>query len=148
MTPRRESVGHLQLTRRVVAFVRWRIDTEHLLLRPTADVATPAARTPLACLLIDVGTIRAERSVFSAVALGYRHESDSPGFRKVVTPLISTPGGLRTCAMRRFSEAVQPKSSAKQWADVRRRMSPPHLQSVAQISAELGTHVVTLYSWR
>ena len=50
--------------------------------------------------------------------------------------------------MRRFSEAVQPKSSAKQWADVRRRMSPPHLQSVAQISAELGTHVVTLYSWR
>ena len=50
--------------------------------------------------------------------------------------------------MRRFSEAVQPKSSAKQWADVRRRMSPPHLQSVAQISAELGTHVVTLYNWR
>ena len=27
-------------------------------------------------------------------------------------------------------------------------MSPPHRQSVAQISAELGIHVVTLYSWR
>jgi len=42
--------------------------------------------------------------------------------------------------MRRYSEAVK--------ADVRRRMSPPHWQSVAQISAELGIHVVTLYSWR
>ena len=42
--------------------------------------------------------------------------------------------------MRRYSEAVK--------ADVRRRMSPPHRQSVAQISAELGIHVVTLYSWR
>nr|WP_255441044.1 hypothetical protein [Synechococcus sp. HK01-R] len=27
-------------------------------------------------------------------------------------------------------------------------MSPPHRQSVAKISAELGIHVVTLYSWR
>jgi len=27
-------------------------------------------------------------------------------------------------------------------------MSPPHRQSVAQISAELGIHVVTLYNWR
>ena len=42
--------------------------------------------------------------------------------------------------MRRYSEAVK--------ADVRRRMSPPIRQSVAQISAELGIHVVTLYSWR
>jgi transposase len=42
--------------------------------------------------------------------------------------------------MRRYSEAVK--------ADVRRRMSPPMRQSVAQISAELGIHVVTLYSWR
>ena len=42
--------------------------------------------------------------------------------------------------MRRYSEAVK--------ADVRRRMSPPHRQSVAQISAALGIHVVTLYSWR
>jgi hypothetical protein len=32
-------------------------------------------------------------------------------------------------------------------ADVRRRMSPPHRQSVAQISAELGIHIVTLYNW-
>jgi hypothetical protein len=32
--------------------------------------------------------------------------------------------------MRRYSEAVK--------ADVRRRMSPPHRQSVAQISAELA----------
>jgi transposase len=42
--------------------------------------------------------------------------------------------------MRRYSEAVK--------ADVRRRTSPPMRQSVAQISAELGIHVVTLYNWR
>ena len=42
--------------------------------------------------------------------------------------------------MRRYSEAVK--------ADVRRRMSPPHRQSVARISDELGIHVVTLYNWR
>ena len=42
--------------------------------------------------------------------------------------------------MRRYSEAVK--------ADVRRRMSPHHRQSVAQISAELGIHVLTLYNWR
>ena len=42
--------------------------------------------------------------------------------------------------MRRYSEAVK--------ADVRRRMSPPHRQSVAQISADLGIHIVTLYNWR
>jgi transposase len=42
--------------------------------------------------------------------------------------------------MRRYSEAVK--------ADVRRRVSPPHRQSVAQISAERGIHVVTLYNWR
>ncbi|MCS5704898.1 hypothetical protein NZK27_01710 [Synechococcus sp. FGCU-3] len=40
--------------------------------------------------------------------------------------------------MRRYSEAVK--------ADVRRRMSPPHRQSVDQISAEQGIHVVTLYN--
>ena len=27
-------------------------------------------------------------------------------------------------------------------------MSPPHIQSVALISAELGIHIATLYSWR
>jgi hypothetical protein len=42
--------------------------------------------------------------------------------------------------MRRYSEAVK--------VDVRRRMGPPHRQSVAQISAELGIHVITLYKWR
>ena len=42
--------------------------------------------------------------------------------------------------MRRYSEAVK--------ADVRRLMSPPHRQSVARISDELGIHVVTLYNWR
>jgi len=40
--------------------------------------------------------------------------------------------------MRRYSEAVK--------ADVRRRMCPPHRESVAQISAEQGIHVVTLYN--
>jgi transposase len=42
--------------------------------------------------------------------------------------------------MRRYSEAVK--------ADVRRRMGPPHRQSVAQISQEPGIHVITLYKWR
>jgi transposase-like protein len=42
--------------------------------------------------------------------------------------------------MRRYSEAVK--------ADVRRRMSPPHRQSVARISKELGIHVITVYKWR
>jgi len=42
--------------------------------------------------------------------------------------------------MRRYSEAVK--------GDVRRRMSPPHRQSVAWISEELGIHLATLYNWR
>jgi len=42
--------------------------------------------------------------------------------------------------MRRYSQSVQ--------ADVRRRKSPPHRQSVAQISRELGIHQATLYNWR
>jgi len=42
--------------------------------------------------------------------------------------------------MRRYIEAVQ--------SDLRRRMSPPHRQSVAQISQELGIHQVTLKNWR
>ena len=36
--------------------------------------------------------------------------------------------------MRPYSEAVK--------ADVRRRMGPPHRQSVAEISQELGIHVI------
>jgi transposase len=42
--------------------------------------------------------------------------------------------------MRRYSEAVN--------SDVGRRLSPPHRQSVAQISAELGIHILMLYNWR
>lgn len=42
--------------------------------------------------------------------------------------------------MRRCSEAVK--------ADVRRRMSPPHRQSVAQVTAEQAIHVINLYGWR
>ena len=42
--------------------------------------------------------------------------------------------------MRRYSEAIK--------ADVRRRMGPPHRQSVADIAQELGIHVITLYKWR
>ena len=42
--------------------------------------------------------------------------------------------------MRPYNEAVK--------ADVRRRMSPPRRQSVAEISQELGIHVITLYKWR
>jgi hypothetical protein len=53
-------------------------------------------------LLIDVGTVAADRNGCPAVALGWRHKPDAamavpaPGFRKVVIPLISTSGGLRT----------------------------------------------------
>lgn len=42
--------------------------------------------------------------------------------------------------MRSYSEAVK--------ADDRRRMGSPHRKSVVQISADLGTNVVTLYSLR
>jgi len=42
--------------------------------------------------------------------------------------------------MCRSSEAVK--------ADVMRRMTPPHRQTVARISEELGIHVITLYKWR
>jgi len=42
--------------------------------------------------------------------------------------------------MRRYSENVK--------AEVKRRMGPPQLQSVAQISKELGIHIATLYNWR
>ena len=42
--------------------------------------------------------------------------------------------------MRPYNEAVK--------ADVRRRMNPPHRQSVAEISQELWIHVITLYKWR
>ena len=42
--------------------------------------------------------------------------------------------------MRPYSEAVK--------ADVRRRMGPPHRQSVTEIAQELGIHVITLYKWR
>jgi transposase-like protein len=43
-------------------------------------------------------------------------------------------------SMRPYSEAVK--------ADARRRMGPPHRQSVADIAQELGIHVITLYKWR
>jgi transposase len=42
--------------------------------------------------------------------------------------------------MRGYSKAVK--------ADVKKRMSPPHRQSVAWISEELGIQVITLYKWR
>jgi hypothetical protein len=42
--------------------------------------------------------------------------------------------------MRPYSEAVK--------ADVRRRMSPPHRQSVTEIAQELGILVITLYKLR
>lgn len=42
--------------------------------------------------------------------------------------------------MRPYSEAVK--------ADVRRRMGPPHRQSVTEIAQGLGIHVITLYKWR
>jgi transposase-like protein len=48
-------------------------------------------------------------------------------------------GALWSDSMRRYSEAVK--------VDVRRRMSPPQRQSVAQIPTELGINVVILYSW-
>ena len=42
--------------------------------------------------------------------------------------------------MRPYSEALT--------ADVRLRMSPPHRQSVAEITQKLGIHVITLYMCR
>ena len=42
--------------------------------------------------------------------------------------------------MRRYSESIK--------AVVKKRMSPPARQRVAQISKELGIHIATLYAWR
>ena len=42
--------------------------------------------------------------------------------------------------MRRYSEAFK--------ADVHRRMSPLHRQSVVEIAQELGIRRITLYKWR
>jgi transposase-like protein len=42
--------------------------------------------------------------------------------------------------MRRYSKQVK--------ANVRKRMSLLHRQTVAQISPELGIHVIALYKWR
>jgi transposase-like protein len=42
--------------------------------------------------------------------------------------------------MRRYSEALP--------TDVRKRMNPPHRQSVVQIYQALGIHQATLYNWR
>ena len=67
-----------------------------------------------------------------------------PPLPEKMTPLhpdqFNHQGAGWTRPMRRYSEAVK--------ADVRRRLGPPHRQSVAQISQELGTHVITLYKWR
>ena len=40
--------------------------------------------------------------------------------------------------MNRYSDGVK--------ADVRRRMGPPHRESVAEISQQQGIHVITLYT--
>ena len=64
---------------------------------------------------------------------------DGSPFRSIFTR------GLDGAKQKRcYSEAVK--------ADVRRRMGPHHRQSVAEISKELGIHVITLYirktTWR
>ena len=71
-------------------------------------------------------------------------QADTPSARKVdassFRPLFSLGGLMEQSKMRRYSEAVQ--------ADVRRRMGPPHRQSVAQVSAQLGIHADNLFNWR
>jgi hypothetical protein len=57
---------------------RW-IDPDHLRLTPTAGAVTPAARIVLACLLIDLGALAADRRGLSAVAPA--HERCDPGTR-------------------------------------------------------------------
>ena len=42
--------------------------------------------------------------------------------------------------MRRYSEVIK--------GDERRRIGPPHHQSVAQISSDTGIHVVSFYNLR
>ena len=46
--------------------------------------------------------------------------------------------------MRPYNVAVKPKDCDNQCADVRRRMSPPHRQRVAEISQSLAIYVITL----
>jgi len=51
--------------------------------------------------------------------------------------------------MRCYSEVLYQKASGKQWADLRKRMTPLHSQSVALIPAELGIHhCIWRKAWR
>lgn len=54
---------------------------------PTAVFATPSAWITLACLPIDLGTVAADRSGFSAVALEWSHELDLAVAVPVVVPV-------------------------------------------------------------
>jgi len=47
----------------------------------------------------------------------------------------------------RWNLTLRPHSEPVK-ADVRRRMGPPHHQSLAEYSQELGIDVITLYKWR
>jgi hypothetical protein len=52
---------------------------------------------------------------------------------------LKTPGAWWIRSMNRYS-AVK--------TDPRRRIAPPHRQIVAEISEQLGIHMITLYKWR
>jgi len=54
---------------------------------PTAGGSTPAARMTLPCLLVDAGTVAADRNGSSAVTLRWRYEPDA-----AVAMLIVVPG--------------------------------------------------------
>jgi hypothetical protein len=69
---------------------------------------------------------------FAMVFIAYRH----PRFQESCPLLIRIPGGLRTEPIRRYIKSVK--------AVVRRRMSPPARQSLAEISKKLEIHIATL----
>ena len=60
--------------------------------------------------------------------------------RKDRPPPFELPRGVIERIIASYSDVFQ--------ADVKRRLSPPHRQSLAQISQNLGIHQATLYPWR
>jgi naphthoate synthase len=63
---------------------------------PLDDLEAEGVRWAKEVLQHSPTAIRCLKAAFNAETDGLAGIQESPGFRKVVTPLISTPGGLRT----------------------------------------------------
>ena len=134
--PQRQSVAQIsaELGIHIVTLYNWRKTW-----RLQGAVVPASEKDPEGWGATDKFTVVLETAGLTATELSDYHRGLLPfqslGSPKMPPPVMRPPGGLSKCPLRRYSEAVK--------ADVRRRFSPPHCQSVAQISAELGIHVAT-----